>query len=255
MKREKHQTCPNCEQPFPLNTEKCPHCNRLPQIDLDVYEFEEHKKKLEKKIKKHPDDQFIKDELVQLLYSQAMNLRYDDPSTSLSFFRDVLKLDPDHTEAALKTSWLCIKFAEYEEAIQVLLPVVSRSSTTLQKQRAYTNLACASIWDPRNAKYELAEEYARAGIALDGEGTNKLWENLATALKNQNRLEEARDAFQRALKLNPKSANAIERQASIERHLKIEHKKRKKEQRGSRFKIKSPREILGHRKSGDFAKV
>jgi len=212
---------------------------------------------LEEQLKKHEDDQQIKNELVQLLYSQAMKLRYEDATNSLKYFKEVLKIAPDHTEAALKTSWLCIKFAEYEEALQVLLPVVSSSSTTpLQKQRAYTNLACAAIWDPKNPKYELAEQYARTGIAIDGEGTNKLWENLATALKNQNRLEEARDAFQRALQLNPKSVNAIERQASIERHLKIEHKRKKKEEgRGSRFKIKSPREILGHRKSGDFTKV
>jgi len=212
---------------------------------------------LEEQIKKQEDDQQLKDDLVQLLYSHAMRLRYEDASSSLKYFKEVLKIATDHTEAALKTSWLCIKFAEYEEATQVLLPVVSSSSTTpLQKQRAYTNLACAAIWDPRNPNYELAEQYARMGIAIDGDGTNKLWENLATALKHQNRLEEARDAFQRALQLNPKSVNAIERQASIERHLKIEHKRKKKEEgRGSRFKIKSPREILGHRKSGDFTKV
>jgi len=190
---------------------------------------------------------------VQILYAQGMKRRYDDPSNALKYFKEVLQYQIDHTEAALKTSWLCIKYAEYEEAMEVLIPIVESTKTTmLQKQRAYTNLACAAIWDPKDPKYVLAEKYARTGIALDNEGTNKLWENLATALKN--RLEEAREAFRRALQLNPKSINAIERQASIERHLKIEHKRRKKDGvRSSRFRIKSPREILGLK--SDFSKV
>jgi len=214
------------------------------------------KKRLENLIERHPYDEVYKSEQVQLLYSQAMKLRYEDASNSLKFFKEVLKIDKNHTEAALKTSWLCIKFAEYEEATNVLKPVVQSSHTTmLQKQRAYTNLACAAIWDTKNPNYVMAEGYARDGIKLDGEGTNKLWENLATALKHQNKLEEAREAFRMALQLNPKSVNAIERQASIERHLKIEQKRKRKEGRGSRFKIKSPREILGNRKSGDFTKV
>jgi len=209
---------------------------------------------LEKRVKHNPDDESARDELVQLLYAQGMKLRYEDSIASLHCFKQVLTFEPDHTEAAVKTSWLSIKFADYDEAIRVLIPVVESNRTTnLQKQRAYTNLACAAIWDPKNPKYALAEEYARKGIALDGEGTNKLWENLATALKYQNQLEEARAAFRKALQLNPKSINAIERQASIERHLKIERKQKKKgESRGGRFKIKSPREIL---KTNDFSKI
>jgi len=74
--------------------------------------------------------------------------------------------------------------------------------------------------------FKLAEKWARDGIALDNEGTAKLWENLAMALKNQTKYEEARVAFKKALILNPKSLNAIERQASIDRHLKIPKKEK-----------------------------
>jgi len=91
------------------------------------------------------------------------------------------------------------------------------------------------------------------GIDLDNEGTAKLWENLATALKHQNKLEEARQAFKHAIKLNPKSVNAIERQASIDRHLKIQ---KRHDPKPKKFHLKSPRDLIGKKKSSsDFVKL
>jgi len=169
-----------------------------------------------------------------------MKLRYSNPAESLSFFEEILNLDPKHWESRLKVSWLSIRFEKSQRAIEVLLPVVESTETTiLQKQRAYTNLSCAENWKTKDSNNADAENWARTGIALDGEGSAKLWENLATALKSQNKLTEAREAFKKALKLNPKSKNAIERQASIEKHLKI--KKKKNDQGKQNLLIKSPR--------------
>jgi len=124
----------------------------------------------------------------------------------------------------------------------------------LQKQRAYTNLSCAENWKEKGADYALAEKWARSGIDLDREGTAKLWENLSTALKHQNKLEEARQAFKHAIKLNPKSVNAIERQASIDRHLKIQ---KRQDPKTKKFHLKSPRDLMGGKKKSatDFVKL
>jgi len=170
-----------------------------------------------------------------------MKIRYTNAAESLLFFEEVLKLDPKNWESRLKISWLSIRFEKSQHAIEVLLPVINSTETTvLQKQRAYTNLSCAENWKTKDSKFEEAENWARLGIALDGEGTAKLWENLATSLKSQNKLSEARDSFKKALKLNPKSKNAIERQASIEKHLRI-HKKKDETGAVQNLLIKSPR--------------
>jgi len=249
--------CPSCEQPITSDQEICPHCHNDFQIGLELTpeEFSQVIKELRIKVQTHIDESARKD-LVKLLYSQAMKLRYVNSAESLSLFEDVVELEPNHWEARLKVSWLSIRFTKNERAIEVLLPVIASDETTvLQKQRAYTNLSCAENWkDKEFANYDQAEKWARIGIDLDKEGTAKLWENLATALKHQNRLEEARAAFKQALKLNPKSINAIERQASIEKHLKIQKKRDGKQKR---FHLKSPREfITGNKKSsGSFVKI
>jgi len=212
---------------------------------------------LREKLSKHEDDKDVRKELSRLLYFEAMKLRYDNSSESLSLFEEVVELQPEHWEARLKVSWLSIRFTKNERAIEALIPVVESSETTmLQKQRAYTNLSCAENWKEKAADYALAEKWARSGIALDSDGTAKLWENLATALKHQNKLEEARQAFKHAIKLNPKSVNAIERQASIDRHLKIQ--KRQDGPKTKKFHLKSPRDLIGGGKkksATDFVKL
>jgi len=184
-----------------------------------------------------------------------MQLRYELPQNALALFEEVVQISPKHYEACLKISWLAIRFSKYKLARDVLSGVVaSDDATTLQRQRAFTNLSCAWNWDSDTPDPTTAEKCARDGIALDGEGTAKLWENLATALRNQQRLEEAQVAFKKALTLNPKSLNAIERQASIEKHLKIQRKKHKGDGSSkSFFKLlttKSPRE-----KKSEYEKI
>jgi len=265
--KTRFESCPTCEQPVPAEetSNQCPHCKQPLQVGLELdsgVDFEEHRKELAKKFKKNPEDTNIQNELAFLLYAQGMKLRYDAPQNALSFFEEVVKIAPKHYEARLKVSWLAIRFSKYKEAREVLQELLeSDNATTLQRQRGYTNLSCAWNWDPEEPSPVKAEKAARDGIALDEEGTAKLWENLATALRNQQLLEEARIAFRKALTLNPKSLNAIERQASIERHLKIQ----KKKARGANkplFKLKigvghgggggkSPRE----KKSKDYEKL
>jgi tetratricopeptide (TPR) repeat protein len=250
--------CPSCEQPITSDQEVCPHCHNDFQIGLELTaeEFSGAVKDLRNKLNTN-DDEDARKELVKLLYCQAMKLRYINAAESLVLFEDVVELDSKHWEARLKVSWLSIRFTKNERAIDVLLPVVASTETTLlQKQRAYTNLSCAENWKDKDlANYEEAEKWARTGIDLDGEGTAKLWENLATALKHQSRLEEARIAFKQALKLNPKSINAIERQASIEKHLKIQ---KKRDGKHKKFHLKSPREFISGNKrksGGTFVKI
>jgi len=258
--KNKNVKCPNCENPYDPALETCPHCHKAPEIDLDIDDentLQETVKELKSKLKKNPGDKLLRDELSSLLYSQGMKYRYDKPAPSLDYFKECVKVDPDHLEARMKVSWLCIKFSKYLEVQEILKPLVeSKETTLLQKQRAYTNLSCAANW-AEIPKWDDAEKYAREGIALDGEGTAKLWENLATALRNQERLQEAHEAFRQALKLNPKSINAIERQASIERHLKVQKKKTTTTHK--KWKIKSPREFLKGTKSPrgtpDFEKL
>jgi len=230
-----------CEQPRISDKEICPHCQTDNQISLELSpdEFNIVVNELRNKLK-HKEDPEVRSEVVKLLYSQAMKLRYVNTSESLSLFEEVIKMDPKHWESRLKISWISIRLTNCQRAIEVLLPVVNSADTTmLQKQRAFTNLSCAENWkDKALADYIEAENWARKGIALDGEGSGKLWENLATALKYQNKLGEARIAFKQALILNPKSINAIERQASIDRHLRIQ---KKKEGKQNLFNLVSPR--------------
>jgi len=252
----KTQECPTCEQPYTLDQEICPHCRNeiIVVLDMTAGEWKQQVDTLREKLEKSESDKDVRKELGRLLYYEAMRQRYDNSSESLSLFEEVVELHPLHWEARLKVSWLSIRFTKNERAIEVLLPVVeSEETTVLQKQRAYTNLSCAENWKER-ADYTQAEKWARMGIDLDNEGTAKLWENLATALKHQNKLEEARQAFKHAIKLNPKSVNAIERQASIDRHLKIQ--KRHDGAKPKKFHLKSPRDLIGKKKSSsDFVKL
>eukprot|EP01125_Pyxidicula_operculata_P012387 TRINITY_DN406_c0_g1_i1.p1 TRINITY_DN406_c0_g1~~TRINITY_DN406_c0_g1_i1.p1 ORF type:complete len:263 (-),score=45.48 TRINITY_DN406_c0_g1_i1:285-1073(-) len=228
----KYQICETCEQPFSLDKTSCPHCHRFNQIELETSEsYEQRKNRLLEKIKKHKEEEDISD-LAHLIYLEGMKNRYESPSVALELFEQVLKHKPDHIEAALKVSWLSIRFGNYFRAKQVLYPIVERQDATdLQKQRACTNLSCSSNWENPSNPVE-AEKWAWTGIKEYGE-TAKLWENLATSYKLQGKYEEARQAFKTALKLNPKSTNAIERQASVERHLKLEEKHRNKRKSSS----------------------
>jgi len=235
----------------------CPHCSSEYQVGLELTpeEFKQLRAELRERLEADADDKKTRKELIQLLYFEAMRLRYEDNIESLALFEEVLELQPNHWEARMKVSWLCIRFMKNERAIEVLLPLVESSEPTiLQKQRAYTNLSCAEDWKKVDPDHVKAENWARIGIELDHEGTSKLWENLATALKSQQKYEEARAAFKHAIKLNPKSVNAIERQASIDRHLKIQ----KRQERGKKFHLKNPRDLLPGKKSpkgGDFIKI
>jgi len=254
----KTQDCPTCEQPYTTEENTCPHCHNafVVVLDLGPTEWKQQVSKLKDILENDENDQDARQELSQLLYFEAMKLRYENSAESLSLLEEVVNVMPDHWEARLKVSWLSIRFTKNERAIEVLLPVVESSETTdLQKQRAYTNLSCAENWKEKDPDFTKAVQWARAGIALDCEGTAKLWENLATALKNQQRLEEARVAFKHAIKLNPKSVNAIERQASIDRHLKIQ-KRQEADGKGKKFRLKSPRDLLGKKTaSKDFVKL
>jgi len=254
----KTQECPTCEQPYTNEENICPHCHNpiVVGLELTPTEWKQQVSKLKDILENNENDKETRQELSQLLYFEAMKLRYDNSSESLALYEEVVELKPDHWEARLKVSWLSIRFTKSERAIDALLPVVeSRETTQLQKQRAFTNLSCAENWKEKDPNFIKAEQWAREGIALDKEGTAKLWENLATALKNQQRLEEARVAFKQAIKLNPKSVNAIERQASIDRHLKIQ-KRQEADGKGKKFRLKSPRDLLGKRTgSKDFVKL
>jgi len=252
----KTQECPTCEQPYTLDQEICPHCRNeiIVGLEMTPAEWKQQVDSLRERHEKSESDKDIRKELGRLLYYEAMRQRYENSSESLSLFEEVVELQPLHWEARLKVSWLSIRFTKNERAIEALLPVVeSEETTVLQKQRAYTNLSCAENWKEKTADYAQAEKWARLGIDLDNEGTAKLWENLATALKHQSKLEEARQAFKRAIKLNPKSVNAIERQASIDRHLKIQ---KRQDPKPKKFHLKSPRDLIGKKKSSsDFVKL
>jgi len=252
----KTQECPTCEQPYTLDQEICPHCRNeiIVGLEMTPAEWKQQVDSLRERHEKSESDKDIRKELGRLLYYEAMRQRYENSSESLSLFEEVVELQPLHWEARLKVSWLSIRFTKNERAIEALLPVVeSEETTVLQKQRAYTNLSCAENWKEKTADYAQAEKWARLGIDLDNEGTAKLWENLATALKHQNKLEEARQAFKHAIKLNPKSVNAIERQASIDRHLKIQ---KRHDPKPKKFHLKSPRDLIGKKKSSsDFVKL
>jgi len=252
--------CPICENRYDSELQVCPHCHCEYQIGLELTDSEyiQLVNELKKKMEDNPGDKNTRKELANMLYFQAMNLRYDDPSRSLALFEELVTFQPDHWEARMKVSWLAIRFTKYDKAIETLIPLVESSeSTLLQKQRAYTNLSCAEDWKKEHSDPTKAESWARKGIELDREGTSKLWENLAISLKNQNRLDEARVAFKRALKLNPKSLNVIERQASIDRHLLIQKQGTititSSGAKTKKFHLKSPRDLLGGKK--DFVKM
>jgi len=234
--------CPVCEQTIFSDTEPCPHCLSQYLFDKECSpdEFERSAQRLRKKLKNKPDFQ-IQKQLVQLLFLRGMEIRYSAPDKALQLFEEVVELEPNNWESRLKISWLSIRFIRYDRAIVVLLPVVDSPETTLlQKQRAYSNLSCAENWKPKSySNNHHAESWARKGIALDGKGTSKLWENLATALKNQNKLEESSDALKQALKIGPKSLNVLEMYATLERQIKTE-KKRQMKKKLTSLNLSSP---------------
>jgi len=144
----------------------------------------------------------VRDEYIHYLYDSAMKLRSLDMDRSSELLMELNELDPNNYESALKLSWLLIRKDNLLLAREVLIVIVkSNESTMNQKQRAYTNIACCWNFDIQPDNYLKAERAARKGIKLNGIGTIKLWENLAVALKKQEKFEEAIDSYENLLKL------------------------------------------------------
>jgi len=230
--------CRNCDQPFALKKAVCPHCKKeytvpLTDIDSTLLEefgvedwttFESDVKRLRSKT-----NQQSRTDLVDLLFKRAMTVRYTQPRRSLDLFQEVVALDSCHWEARIKVSWLLIRFNEFLSVIPMVEPVVSAESTATveQRQRAYNNIVCSLMFrSPMD--YVGAEKMAREGIALDADGNAKLWENLGSALKYQSRNLEAKDAFHKALAIDPSSDFSIHNLRELGHETKYLKKNRRK---------------------------
>jgi len=218
---EGKKRCHNCDQPFAQKKQACPHCKAAYSVPLSEIDptlsadcitdedwavFEKDVKRL--RTKTHIPESRL--ELQDILFKHGMAVRYTHPKRSLDLFMEVIALDPDHWEARIKISWLQIRVNDFLAVMDSVTPVVEpeASSTIEQKQRAYNNIVCSYLF---RFPMDLitAEKVAREGIALDARGNVKLWENLGSALKHQHRYDEARDAFNTALTIEPKSEFAI----------------------------------------------
>jgi len=220
---EGRKRCGSCEQTFKKSAQKCPHCKALyNNVSLTLDTSDDFI--LTGGVKAPVED---KTEHVRALFQRAMDIRYKEPVRSRELFYEVIQMDPAHNEARLKISWLEIKFGRYSYANTVLGPVVASTKATIeQKQRAYNNLAASKLFD-KEPDFALAEKLAQKGIDLNGIGTVKLWENFALAVKEQGRLIECRDAFTKALTLDPTSVHSSKSLKEVERLIKKASKKSK----------------------------
>lgn len=90
------------------------------------------------------------------LFSEAMDLRMNNPKKAQKLLEEVIKYDPRHVEARLKLSWCLLKMNSFKYDYDALLmPVAKSDEANLdQKQRAYTNLSCAIAFNPKDTRYE-----------------------------------------------------------------------------------------------------
>jgi len=225
--------CQTCEEIFEKNSKKCPHClceyskSKVTGFGQDNEAFDRVRVKLDRTKDTRPENRA---EFVHLLFSRAMELRYKDPKRSRELFYQVIFHNPDNYEARMKASWLEIRLGKYENIQALLEPLVkSKTSTMDQKQRAYNNLCCGSLFN-NPSDYSPAENYALLGIGLDGVGTRKLWENYGTVLKNQNKLVESRVAFNKALDLDPTSDHAQRCIKSLDKLIKQQQQQQQQQQ-------------------------
>jgi tetratricopeptide (TPR) repeat protein len=231
--------CRNCDQPFALKKAVCPHCKKeytvpLTDIDSTLLEefgvedwttFESDVKRLRSKT--NPQS---RTDLVDLLFKRAMTVRYAQPRRSLDLFQEVVALDSCHWEARIKVSWLLIRFNDLLSVVPIVQPIIGSESTATveQRQRAYNNIVCSHMFrSPMD--YFAAEKMAREGIALDTNGNAKLWENLGSSLKFQGRSLEAKDAFHKALAIDPSSDFAVHNLRDLGHETKFLKKNRRKE--------------------------
>jgi len=163
------------------------------------------------------------------MFLRAMELRVKEPRRSRDMFYKILQYAPDNHEARLKASLQEIRLGKYNSLGLLLEPVISSTCSTLeQKQRAYCNLTCSCLFK-NPPDFVAAEDFSWKGISLDGKGTKKLWENYAMSLLNQDRLVETRDAFTKALCIDPTSVHAQACLKDVEKKLKQQQKSKLKE--------------------------
>jgi len=253
MSTKKH--CSNCDQLFDNERVTCPHCNEddtvplgdgaLTYEDDDWIVFEGEVAKLRKK--DHHEDS--RKELVKLLFSRAMAVRYKHPHRSKDLFCQVITLDPTNWESRIKISWLNIRLGKLTDVFDVLEPVVqSELSTIEQKKRAYNNICCAFMFG-KPADLNSAQLYVKKGIDVDGVGTDKLWENYATILVHQYHYAEAVDALTKALTLEPNSVYARKKLIEVEKLLKTQNKKTKKGKKMNKENQENNFEIISRKSS------
>jgi len=230
--------CHLCDQPFPKTKGRCPHCNTVDTgVLLDfanladdyMFDFEKEVKRLRARL---PNS---RNELVNLLFKRAMELRLKQPNHSHQLFQEVLTLDSQHWESRIKLSWLEIKFSNYNPIIPLLEPVVASSNTTVeQKQRAYNNMACSHMFRVP-PDMVTAEKFILEGIKLNPSGTVKLYENYGTVLMQTGRLSEAREALRKAVDIDPTSDFAL---SSLENLKQLEKKNKRKKSKGEYLETK-----------------
>jgi len=222
--------CHACDQVYTTHKRACPHCKAQDSVALANCEseswdfFDSEVKRLKQKLPAS------REELVTLVFKNAMDCRYNQPKRSAQLFSDVISIDSNHWESRIKLSWLQIRFNSFTPIIPLLEPVIaSQTATVEQKQRAYNNIVCSFLFR-LPADIESAEKFAKEGIALDKNGNPKLWENYGSVLKQQGRFAEAREAFSQACKLDPGSDFA---QSNLSNVNKLEKKHKKQKSKGS----------------------
>jgi len=245
--------CANCDQLFDNECVTCPHCKEDDTVPLGdgalTYEdddwvlFEGEVAKLRRR--EHQEDS--RKELVKLLFSRAMAVRYKQPNRSKDLYCQVVALDPTNWEARIKISWLNIRLGKLSDVVEVLEPVVkSELSTIEQKKRAYNNICCAFLFG-KPVDFNSALLYAKKGIEVDGVGTDKLWENYATILIHQYHYAEAIEALTKAVLLEPNSIFAQKKLVEVEKLLKTQNKKAKKGKKMNKENLENNFEIISRK--------
>jgi len=97
-----------------------------------------------------------------------------------------------------------------------------------------------------------ASSYAKRGIEVDGVGTEKLWENYGTILMHQYKYVEAREAFTKALLLEPNSEFAKAKLRQIEKRLKNEKKSKKDKKLVNKENLDNSFELTTRKSSKNF---
>jgi membrane associated rhomboid family serine protease len=131
-------------------------------------------------------------------------LRAQHNEEALRWFKDVTRMRPRQPEAWFNLAIAYDRLGRRADAMAAYEKAYRLNPEELEHAHAYMEIKAQDAWLRRDFN-QAATWYAKAADVSPGDARN--WYNLGWALQRAQRYPEARDAYQRALKLEPENAD------------------------------------------------